>query len=251
MSSFIRTVRLLLAVACVCQFVAISPLVQCQSAVGAEHRTPDPSGQDQNAQAVPKSPATADAPDDPNSASSNDEQPMSQIQMDGFVHLIHNHSCLGYWFKNMSKPDQDTFVPPTNYTKLMGIRSDEVEAMCAICDKAVDQARENDQRWSDFNNAYYHDHGNVNVTAHNIPPELSAKSHEWGLQRTKIYEDAVAELRQALGEESFKKVASWVEQHEKDDRAVLTGIDKRRAEKSKPPQSEENSGSEQAPAVPK
>ena len=255
MSTSIRTARLLLATTCLLLAFAHSSIVECQTAIGAEKT--GATRQDQGAQPAP--PVSTDARNDEDGNPAKDEQPVSQIQMDGFVQLINNHRCVGGSFRETGNPDKVDVIPAINYSKLMGIRSDEVETMCSICDQTDNKLFENDRAWQTFHDAYLHDHDDF--TAKNIPPELSARANEWGLQRTRIYEEGVAELRQALGEESFRKMAAWVEKSERYQMRLQTEATLRAAQreadkmnrtdsKPKPTQSEGDPASEPTPVVP-
>jgi hypothetical protein len=119
----------------------------------------------------------------------------------------------------------------------MRITKDEENVMRAILKDAYKQVKECDRQWSKYIVAYLLSH--PGVTAENSS-EPAAKSHDFSAKRTKIYEDAVAKLKHNLGEETFNKVDTWVDQNEYISRTPGT---------SKPRRPEDGSDSEQAPKV--
>jgi hypothetical protein len=70
---------------------------------------------------------------------------------------------------------------------------------------------------------------------------MDAQREAIGTRRPRIYEEAVAELKSQLGEETLNNVGAWVFLHE---------IGRTHRMKPKPPKSEGNTDSEQSPAVP-
>jgi hypothetical protein len=100
-----------------------------------------------------------------------------------------------------------------NYSEIVGITADEEQVMRTICLDAFNQTRENDRQFGEASR--------VAQTAklaglEDQYAELAAKRDAFGAKRPVIYEEAVARLKQELGEETFNKVATWVVQVDMD-----------------------------------
>jgi len=169
-----RFAHFLLAEACVCAALAASPFANSQSTAIAA-----PQGQ----AAQPASQAPADAG---LGAWFSAEQ--RRTEYSGFLQLVGSGdpSSLLHW------------------TKILGIREDEEQAMRTITTDAWRRIKEINDR----------DYASVmerrqDTSTENIEKFL-ALNKELARQRKQILDETIAKLRQELGEEDFKKLDAWV-----------------------------------------
>jgi hypothetical protein len=157
---------------------------------------------------------------------------MPENQLQAYIDLIDAIGWEEIQFQSETQQGKDHAVPRRDYSRQMGISQAQEQVMRAILLDAFNQIRENDRKWSAYNDAVHQNWGATSSA------ELTAESHESDKRRLKIYEEAVTKLRQALGEEAFNTMDAWVDQNERTFRTPG---------KPKPPQPKENSDSEQAP----
>jgi hypothetical protein len=107
-------------------------------------------------------------------------------------------------FKAETEQGKNPVMPKANYSQLMRIREDEEQDMRNIFLGAFYQVRENDKQSGEY----------VQELRRKYSAELEAKMNELDMRRPKIYEEAIAKLKQQLGEETFKKIDAYVIQLE-------------------------------------
>src|ERR1035438_6202941 len=105
-------------------------------------------------------------------------------------------------------------VPKRDYSKEMLIGKDEEQIMLAILIDAFEQSRENDRLSSEHNQAINEKYAAKHNADHQpwgaqFDAEMEAERQESAKRHWKVYEEAIAKLKQMLGEDSFNKVNAW------------------------------------------
>jgi hypothetical protein len=185
--------HLSLVAVCLCMALNTNSFARGQAVSTADKK-------DQGSNAAP-------AIDSPNATTAKDgEQP----QFSPFTiisTLIFDVRGEDHEIEELVEKGQKPWFARRNYSKLMQITPDEEQVMLAICRDAQHRLDAVDAEMAGIHQA---SRDAVGVGHPDYDPERNAKWKELNAKRPKVYEDAVSNLRQALGDETFNKVSAWM-----------------------------------------
>ena len=179
--------RLLLAAACAAHALAITALAQDQTTAAATER--------QIAQPAPRIVVAADGKRYRIEVRTH---PITELMR--FAEFIDDIGWEDLQFKAETEQGKNPIIGRRNYSQLMHIREDEEQDMRNIFLGAFYQGREYDKQSNEDADELHRHHS----------AEAEARLNERDRQRPKIYEEAIAQVKRQLGEETFKKVDEYV-----------------------------------------